>query len=186
MEWAIDCLKDCNKPLFASLCIGPRGDSAGVDPGECAVRMARAGADVVGANCLFDPFINLTVIKKMKKKLDEENISVSLMCQPLGFLCPDGGRYGDCDLEEFPYGRAIGEELAQERGRLPEGSEKSDHDLSTMSMICKSYSGKADVETQYGMRKCETEYWLNMEPATGRPRSTALSTVGDPEIKWDG
>merc|ERR1719369_436887 len=219
MEWAIDCLKDCNKPLFASLCIGPRGDSAGVDPGECAVRMARAGADVVGANCLFDPFINLTVIKKMKKKLDEENISVSLMCQPLGFLCPDGGRYGYCDLEEFPYAleprvvtrwevrrwaraayqagvryiggccgfepyhiRAIGEELAQERGRLPEGSEKSDHDLSTMSLICKSYSGKADVETQYGMRKCETEYWLNMEPATGRPRSTALSSVGDPEI----
>ena len=31
--WAIECLKDCNKPLFASLCIGPRGDSAGVDPG---------------------------------------------------------------------------------------------------------------------------------------------------------
>ena len=43
-----------------------------------------------------------------------------------------------------------------------------------------------DVETQYGMRKCEAEYWLNMEPATGRPRSTALSSVSDPEIKWDG
>ena len=34
MVWAIECLKDCNKPLFASLCIGPRGDSAGVDPGS--------------------------------------------------------------------------------------------------------------------------------------------------------
>ena len=32
--WAIECLRDCKKPLFASLCIGPRGDSAGVDPGE--------------------------------------------------------------------------------------------------------------------------------------------------------
>ena len=31
--WAIECLKNCNKPLFASLCIGPRGDSSGVDPG---------------------------------------------------------------------------------------------------------------------------------------------------------
>ena len=49
--------------------------------GECAVRMAHAGADVVGANCLFDPFINLSVIKRMKKKLDEENISIPLMCQ---------------------------------------------------------------------------------------------------------
>ena len=43
--------------------------------------MAHAGADVVGANCLFDPFINLSVIKRMKKKLDKENISIPLMCQ---------------------------------------------------------------------------------------------------------
>lgn len=221
--WAIECLKDCNKPLFASLCIGPRGDSAGVDPGECAVRMARAGADVVGANCLFDPFINLTVLKKMKKRLDEEKISTFLMSQPLGFMCPDGGRYGYCDLEEFPYAleprvltrwevrrwaraayqagvryiggccgfepyhiRAIAEELAPERGRLPEGSDKSDYDLATMKKICESYSGKADVETQYGMRKCCPDFWLKMEPATGRPRSAALSSVNDPEIQMDG
>ena len=72
--------------------------------GECAVRMARAGADVVGANCLFDPFINLTVLKKMKERLDKEKLSTFLMSQPLGFLCPDGGKYGYCDLNEFPYG----------------------------------------------------------------------------------
>ena len=71
---------------------------------ECAVRMARAGADVVGANCLFDPFINLTVMKKMKEGLDRENLNTFLMSQPVGFLCPDGGRYGYGDLEEFPYG----------------------------------------------------------------------------------
>jgi hypothetical protein len=174
--------------------------------------------------------------------------------QPLGFMCPDGGRYGYCDLEEFPYGgylgvtsdssidwclalepgvltrwevrrwaraayqagvryiggccgfepyhiRAIAEELAPERGRLPEGSDKSDYDLATMKKICESYSGKAvwfeqyitrnkivvkDVETQYGMRKCCPDFWLKMEPATGRPRSAALSSVNDPEIKMDG
>ena len=35
-------------PLAATLCIGPGGDGAGVRPGECAVRAARAGADIVG------------------------------------------------------------------------------------------------------------------------------------------
>ena len=51
--------------------------------GECAVRMARAGADVVGANCLFDPFINLTVLKMMKERLDKEKLSPYLMSQVL-------------------------------------------------------------------------------------------------------
>eukprot|EP00092_Neocalanus_flemingeri_P007860 GFUD01008486.1.p1 GENE.GFUD01008486.1~~GFUD01008486.1.p1 ORF type:complete len:377 (+),score=101.44 GFUD01008486.1:169-1299(+) len=221
--WAIECLKGCGKPMFASLCIGPRGDSAGVDPGECAVRMVRAGAHVVGANCLFDPFINLTVLKMMKERLDKEGLSTFLMSQPNGFRSPDGGRYGYCDLPEFPYAleprmltrwevrrwaraayevgvryiggccgfepyhiRAIAEELAPERGRLPEGSDKSDHDLSDMRKISESYSGKQDVETQYGLDKCCKEFWLNMEPATGRPKSAAMSTVHDPEIKMDG
>ena len=56
--------------------------------GECAVRMARAGADVVGANCLFDPFINLTVLKMMKERLDKENLSPFLMSQ-VSFLYND-------------------------------------------------------------------------------------------------
>ena len=38
--------------------------------------------------------------------------------------------------------RAIAEELAKERGKLPEGSDKSDHDLAHMKRICASYSGK--------------------------------------------
>merc|ERR1719369_2305580 len=216
MIWAIDCLKGSGKPLFASLCIGPRGDAAGVDPGECAVRMARAGADVVGVNCLFDPFINLTVLKMMKERLDKERISTFLMSQPLGFLTPDGGKYGYADLPDFPYAleprvltrwevrrwareayqvgvryiggccgfepyhiRAIAEELAPERGHLPEGSDKSDHDLSDMKKICESYSGKQDVDTMYTMDKCTKDYWLYRNPATGRPKSAALSSVKD-------
>jgi len=223
MVWAIECIKSCNKPVLASLCIGPRGDSAGVDPGECAVRMARAGADVVGANCLFDPFINLTVLRKMKERLDEEKLSPFLMSQPLGFMTPDGGAYGWCDLAEFPYAleprlltryevrrwaraayqagvryiggccgfepyhiRAIAEELAPERGRMPEGSDKSDHDLETMKKLSQSYSGKADIETMFEPRQCCQEYWLNLEPATGRPRSSAWSSVTDPEISLEG
>jgi len=222
--WAIECLKTFNLPVFASLCIGPRGDSARVDPGECAVRMARAGADVVGANCLFDPFINLTVLKMMKERLDKENLSPFLMSQPLGFMTPDGGPYGWCNLNEFPYAlepriltryevrrwaraayeagvryiggccgfepyhiRAIAEELAPERGRMPEGSDKSDHDLSIMKKLAESYSGKRkDIETMYSKMQCCKDFWLNLEPATGRPKSSAWSCVDDPEIDLEG
>ena len=46
MEWAIEVCKEFNKPVAASMCIGPEGDLHGVSAGECAVRMSKAGADV--------------------------------------------------------------------------------------------------------------------------------------------
>jgi len=211
--WAIECLKDCNKPLFASLCMGPSGDEAGVEPGECAVRMVQAGADAVGTNCTVDPFQNLAVMKKMKERLDKEHLSTFLISQPLGFHCPDGGKYGYENCQEFPYAleprtltrwevkrwaraayetgvryiggccgfepyhiRAIAEELAPERERLPEGSDKSDHDLSFMKKMFQTYSGKKqDWETAYNIKKCSKEFWAHMEPATGRPKSAAFT-----------
>merc|ERR1711881_711775 len=53
-------------PVAATMCIGPVGDESGIGVGECAVRMAKAGALLVGVNCLFDPFICLEVLKTMK------------------------------------------------------------------------------------------------------------------------
>ena len=46
MEWAIEVCKATGMPVAASMCIGPLGDLHGVSSGECAVRMARAGAHV--------------------------------------------------------------------------------------------------------------------------------------------
>ena len=46
MEWAIEVCKNSGLPVAASMCIGPEGDLHGNSAGECAVRMARAGADV--------------------------------------------------------------------------------------------------------------------------------------------
>ena len=40
-------------------------------PGECAVRMARAGAKIIGVNCLFDPFQCIETLTAMKAGLDE-------------------------------------------------------------------------------------------------------------------
>ena len=57
-----------------------------------------------------------------------------------------GVRYigGCCGFEPYHI-RAIAEELAPERGRMPEGSDKSDHDLSIMKKLAESYSGKRKV-----------------------------------------
>ena len=46
MEWAIEECKKTTLPVAASMCIGPEGDMHGVSAAECAVRMARAGADI--------------------------------------------------------------------------------------------------------------------------------------------
>ena len=63
MEWAIESLKESGLPVCASMCIGPEGDLHGVSAGECAVRMAKAGADVVGINCHFGPFVSLECMR---------------------------------------------------------------------------------------------------------------------------
>lgn len=41
--WAVEVLKTTGKPVAATLCIGPEGDLNGVSPGECAVRLVKAG-----------------------------------------------------------------------------------------------------------------------------------------------
>ena len=88
-------------------------------PGECAVRMARAGARLLGVNCLFDPFLCLDTLSQMRAGLEAAGgcghvsrvtvpcpgiTGVHLMAQPLGYRTPDVGRYGWVTLPEFPYG----------------------------------------------------------------------------------
>ena len=41
--WAVEALKASGKPVAATMCIGPEGDLHGVPPGECAVRLVKAG-----------------------------------------------------------------------------------------------------------------------------------------------
>ena len=42
----------------------------GTSAGECAVRMARAGARLLGVNCLFDPFLCLDTVRQMRAGLE--------------------------------------------------------------------------------------------------------------------
>merc|ERR1711976_168283 len=104
MEWAIEVCKEFGKPVAASMCIGPEGDLHGNTAGECAVRMAKAGAKIVGINCHFDPFTCLEGMRRMKEGLDAAGLKVHLMVQPSAFHTPDASKQGFIDLPEFPFG----------------------------------------------------------------------------------
>ena len=103
MEWAIEECVRSGLPVAASMCIGPEGDMHGVSAGDCAVRMTKAGASIVGINCHFDPFISLECIRKMKAGLEAAGLSPFLFLQPLGYCTPDAGKQGFIDLPEFPF-----------------------------------------------------------------------------------
>merc|ERR1739848_213922 len=155
IEWAVEVALEFNLPVAATMCMGPSGDENGVSVGECAIRMARAGADIVGVNCLFDPFVVLDVMKNMKEAY---NIGI---------------RYigGCCGFEPYHI-RAMAEELLDVRGKLPVASAKSDYTLSLhkeLEKIMPRYKGKWDIS-----------YWMNQHPCTGRPLSTALSCQPEP------
>ncbi|XP_053303960.1 betaine--homocysteine S-methyltransferase 1 [Spea bombifrons] len=200
--WAVEVLKESGKPVAASLCIGPEGDLNGVSPGECAVRLAKAGADVVGVNCHFDPMISIETVKLMKEGLEAANVKAYLMTQPLAYHTPDCGKQGFIDLPEFPFAleprvvtrwdihryardaynlgvqyiggccgfepyhiRAIAEELAPERGFLPEGSEKHG-----------SWGSGLEMHTKPWVRaRARREYWKELHPASGRPYCSSMS-----------
>merc|ERR1712183_1045640 len=201
-EWAIEeCLKS-GLPVAATMCIGPAGDLHGNSAAECAIRMARAGAHVVGVNCHFDMFVALETMKKMKAGLQAAGLEPYLMMQPIAYLCPDAGKQGIIDLPEFPFAleprvstrwdmhkyvreafdlgvryiggccgfepyhiRAVSEELAQERGRMPEGSEKH-----------MPWGQGLEMHTKPWVRaRASKDYWEKMKPAGGRPFCPAMS-----------
>lgn len=102
--WAVESLKEFNITVAANLCIGPEGDMHGVTAGDCAVQLVNAGAEIVGVNCHFDPFISIQTMRLMKEGLDKAGLQAHLMVQPLGFHTPDCGKQGFIDLPEFPFG----------------------------------------------------------------------------------
>ncbi|KAI0214242.1 Betaine--homocysteine S-methyltransferase 1 [Lamellibrachia satsuma] len=206
MVWAIEVCKEKALPVAATMCIGPEGDLHGVATGECAIRMAMAGADIVGLNCHFDPENSLKGVALMKKALTAAGLKPYLMVQPLAFKTPDVSKQGFIDLPEFPFAleprictrwdmhkfardafsmgvryiggccgfepyhiRAVAEELAEERGKVPMGSEKHD-----------SWGGGLKMHTKPWVRaRAHRTYWESLKPSSGRPYSAALSRPVD-------
>ena len=94
--------------------VGPLGDLDNVSAADCAVRMANAGASVVGTNCYYDPATTLETLALMKEGLAKAGLldkPTYLMAQPLGFNCPDAANtkfgYVPCDYERLNSGNGI-------------------------------------------------------------------------------
>ncbi|XP_068430793.1 betaine--homocysteine S-methyltransferase 1 [Clinocottus analis] len=102
-EWAVQVLKSTGKPVAATLCIGPEGDLNGVSPGDCAVRLVKAGAHIVGVNCHFDPETCVKTVKMMKAAVEKAGLKAHYMSQPLAYHTPDCNCQGFIDLPEFPF-----------------------------------------------------------------------------------
>merc|ERR1712107_231481 len=76
--------------------------------------------------------------------------------------------------------RAMAEELADIRGGLPVASNKSDHDLA----IHRSLEEKG--LKRYKNKGC-LDYWMEHQPATGRPLSTAVCCpLAEPAVMHPG
>lgn len=204
IEWAIEVALEFNLPVAATMCMGPCGDEDGVSVGECAVRMARAGADIVGTNCLFDPFSTLDVMRDMKETLRLFNLKPYLMAQPNGYRCPDGGTFGWVQLPEFPFAveprqitRWEARKWAREAYNIGVrviggccGFEP--YHIRAMAEELRDVRGKlpvASAKSDYDLAihkelgkdmprykaKGEVSYWMDQHPSTGRPLSTAMS-----------
>merc|ERR1719244_407210 len=201
MEWAIEVCKESGKVVAATMCIGPEGDLHGVSAGECAVRMCKAGASLVGANCHFDPFISLKTMAKMKEGLAAAGLSPFLMCQPIGYLCPDAGVQGHIDLPEFPFAlepriitRFDADRYAREALKLGINyiggcCGFQPYHIRAISEVIKKgkslppacekhlpWGGGLKQHTKPWIRaRASQTYWENLESSTGRPFSSASS-----------
>lgn len=202
IEWAIQVCKETSLPVVSSMCIGPDGDLHNVTTGECAVRMAKAGADVVGLNCHFDPFVSLETLRKMKTALTNAGLNVHLIVQPLGFHTPDAGKQGFIDLPEFPFAleprictrwdmqkyareayelgvRYIGGCCGFEPYHIRAIAEELAKERKTLPNASEKHEPWGEglkMHTKPWVRaRARKSYWETLNPATGRPYSAACS-----------
>jgi len=209
MEWAIEVALEFGLPVAATMCMGPAGDESGVSVGECGVRMAKAGAQIVGVNCLFDPFCLLEVMRTMKKALDIFGLSPYLFAQPLGYRIPDGASFGWVEIDEFPFAvepRQITRWEARKWARQayeagiriiggccgfePYHIRAMAEELHEIRGKLPEASAKSDWDlsihkeleskmSRYN-KKGDIDYWMNQHPSTGRPLSTPFCCQRQP------
>lgn len=209
IEWAIEVCKESGKTVASTMCIGPKGDQHGIPAAECAVRMAKAGSNIIGVNCHFDPFVALETIKLMKKGLEDAGLldKVFLMCQPAGYHTPDAGRQGFIGLPEFPFsleprictrwdmhrfareaynlgvrylGGCCGIEAYHIRAISEELSAERGGKVSDASEKHDLWGGGLSMSIKPWLRtRAGKDYWDNLLPCTGRPYSASLAKTDE-------
>lgn len=206
-EWVVEVMKNTGKPTAITMSIGPVGDSNNVSTGECAVKLARAGADIIGVNCKFDPNTSIETLRLMKDALDKEGLNPYLMIQPVGYHTPDAGRVGFSSLPETPFaleprtltrwdvhkyarqaydmgvryiGGCCGFEPYHIRAIAEELSPERGF-LPAASEKHELWGGALTNHPEEWMKlKANRDFWENLEPATGRPFSAAKSKFDGP------
>ncbi|XP_071440868.1 betaine--homocysteine S-methyltransferase 1-like [Hetaerina americana] len=206
IEWAIEVCKATGKPVAATMCIGPQGDMHGISAGDCAVRMAKAGADIVGVNCHFDPFISLETVRLMKEGLEKAGLKAYLMAQPLAYHTPDAGKQGFIDLPEFPFAlepricsrwdiqkfareaydlgvRYIGGCCGFEPYHIRAVSEELIKERGKAAAGTEKHDlwgGGLVMHTKPWVRaRAKREFWENIKPASGRPYCPSMAHPDD-------
>ncbi|XP_070543173.1 betaine--homocysteine S-methyltransferase 1-like isoform X2 [Ptychodera flava] len=201
-EWAVEVCKEIDKPVACCLCIGPDGDLHGVSTAECAVKLAKAGSDIIGVNCHFDPDTSLAALRKMKAGLEEAGLKAHLMIQPLAYHTPDVNPQGFIDLPEFPFAleprvctrweiqkyareayemgvRYIGGCCGFEPYHIRAISEELAAERGFLPAASDKHAPWGDglrLHTKPWVRaRARRSYWENLKPGTGRPFSAGLS-----------
>lgn len=202
--WAVEVLAASGKPVASTLCIAPSGDKNGVSPAECAVRLVKAGAKIVGVNCHVDPTQCLRTVRLMKAGLDAAGLKAHLMIQPLGFHCPDATSEGYIGLPEFPFaletrvvnrwdvqkyareayeagiryiGGCCGFEPYHIRAISEELSPERGGCLPPASAKHAPWGGALKGSSKpYVQARANRSHWENLKPGSGRPDCPALST----------
>ncbi|XP_074546384.1 betaine--homocysteine S-methyltransferase 1 [Halichoeres trimaculatus] len=201
-EWAVQVLKTTGLPVAATLCIGPEGDLNKVSPGDCAVRLVKAGAQIVGVNCHFDPETCVKTVRMMKEGVEKANLKAHFMCQPLAYHTPDCNCQGFIDLPEFPFsleprvltrwdmqkyareaykagiryiGGCCGFEPYHIRALAEELSPERGG-LPAGSEKHGLWGSGLEMHTKPWVRaRARRDYWENLKPASGRPWCPAMS-----------
>ncbi|XP_048874626.1 betaine--homocysteine S-methyltransferase 1 [Brienomyrus brachyistius] len=201
-EWAVHVLKSTGKPVATTLCIGPEGDLNGVSPGDCAVRLVKAGAQIVGVNCHFDPMTCVKTVKLMKEGVERAGLKAHFMVQPLAYHTPDCNRQGFIDLPEFPFAlepRILTRWDMQQYARAaynagiryiggccgfePYHIRAVAEELATERGFLPAASEKhgtwgsgLDMHTKPWVRaRARRDYWEKLKPASGRPLCPSMS-----------
>lgn len=84
-EWALEIMKTRGVPLVVTLCVDKLGTISGTSLGDYAVKMAKAGADVVGVCCNFDgqsPEVITECVEIMRAALDQLGLQRYIMSCP--------------------------------------------------------------------------------------------------------
>lgn len=205
--WHVETVKEemPDTPCCVSLCINENSDVHGVETGECGVRLAEAGADVVGINCHYDPFRCLNAVKKMVRAVREAGFDkVHFMIQPLAYMVPDASVQGFIDLPEFPFAleprvctrfemakyarmaydagiRFIGGCCGFEPYHIRALSEElSPERGGWLPTGCIQWGKCLEKHTKPWVRaRASRNYWENLKPGTGRPYSASLSKCSE-------